>query len=697
MASKEKEKLEEKMEKERLMKEIVKRYNIIVPEEKKKEGEEAISLEYKLFKEEELKAKMLTYYEKLCKSAPNLNIKFSDDFMNELEAAINFAGLKVKPTEVISTGVLMAIISLIFLIPTFYFPISAYIKIGLLLVPIIIAYLIIYYPLHKAAWMRIRTGKELLLAVLYMIVYMKTNPNFEGAVRFAASNLEGKLAQDLKEVLWKVEIGQFTTVEDALLDYLKVWRRYNKELVEAIHLIRQSMLEPSPERKDMMLNKAIDLVLLEMDEQMKRYVRELETPVMVLHGLGILLPVMGMIVFPLVGVFMQEIGPNIGKTLFVGYDVVLPLFVFILLNQIFMKRPPTHTTVEISKHPDYIPPGKFKIDIIGKRIIIPAILPASALFLTLSAPLLKIMILTNFFTTKVESISHTMLVSMGFVVLLGMSAALYFYLSCFQKRKLRQEIIEMEKEYEEVLFALGNRLMDELPVETALVKAEQDIKEMKIADFLRIIIKNMTQLNMTFKEAIFNKQFGALRYYPSAMISAIMKAIADAIQHGSRSAAVVMLTIGRYLRNIRTTQEKIEDLLSTVVSSLKFQAYVLVPVISGVVVGIAKLILNILEKIMQQMSTLDIGGGVEGLPESNLPRLGGGAIPSELLQLVVGIYVVEVLIISGMFIARIEAGDDKVYEHDTIWKLLLVGLPMYLLIYALIMAIFGPIISTVTV
>ncbi len=691
----EKEKLREIEEKERMMKEIIKRYNIVSPVEKRGEAS-TISLEYRVFKEEELRAKMLNFYEKLCKSAPNLNITLSEEFMEKLNTAIRFTGLKVTPQDVISAGFLMAIISLLSVLPTLFLPIPLYVKLVIILFPVIVAYVIMYYPLYRAAWIRIREGRSLLLAVLYMIVYMKTTPNFEGAVRFAASNLEGKLAQDLKEVLWKVEVGEYTTIEDALFDYLKVWSQYNKEVVEAVHMIRQSLLEPSAERRDAMLSKAIDLVLEEMDEQMKKYVRDLETPVVVLHGLGILLPVMGMIVFPLVSAFMQEVGPNLVKVLFVGYDIILPLIVFILLNQIFMKRPPTHTTVELTQHPDYIPPGKFKIEIVGKRIIIPAIIPTLIVLTIGMYPVLNIMLITNFFFNVSENMrTKSMLVSLVFTLVLAISTAMYYYLSCFQKRKLREEIIEMEKEYEEVLFALGNRLMDDLPIEKALVKAEEDIKGMKIANFLRIVIKNMTQLNMTFKEAIFNNQFGALRYYPSALISAIMKSISDALNKGPRAAALVLLTVGRYIRNIRTTQEKIEDLLSSVVSNLKFQAYVLVPVIAGVVVGVARIILAILAKMSQNMAALNLGN-VEGVPSMTLPTFGSGAIPSELLQIIVGVYVLEVLVISGVFIARIEAGDDKIYEHDTVWKILLVGVLLYILIYLIVMAIFGPMVGTVT-
>ncbi len=695
VSKKEKDLIKKAREREKLIKQIVQKYKFsITPEfaQSEQKGVQPYSLEYKIFKEEEKLARSLNRYERMCKSTSSVKIKPPEKLEEELKKAIDFLGLKVTPEETTALAVASFFLSFLIGLPFLFFPIPNAFKLLAIFLPFAVLYFMLYYPINKAAALRVKSGRDLVLAILYMIVYMKTTPNFEGAVRFAATNLEGKLALDLKEVLWKVETGQYTTVEDSLMAYLKKWKHYNKELIEAVHLIRQSMSEPVPERRDLLLNKAIDLVLTETDERMKRYARNLETPVMVLHGLGILLPVMGMVVFPLLSIFMGDSIKGLGIFLFVGYDIILPLGVYFLLNQIFVKRPPTYSNVDLRGHPDYVPVGKFRLKFMGREKVISAAVPALLIVMFTALPLLAYMRAVDFFYA-LSGTMGTMAVSVLFVFSIAVSLAVYYFLSSFQKKRLREELIEMENEFEEFMFALGNRLIDGLPVEVALRKAEEDVKELKIAEFIRILLKNMTQLSMTFKEALFDQQYGVLRYYPSALIRAIMKSMADAINKGSVAAAMVMLTISRYLRNIRTTQEKIEDLLSSIVSSLRFQAYVLIPAISGVVVGIAKIILRIIDAINQYFANLDVSG-MEAAPINLQNFFAPGAMPSELLQIIVGIYVVEMLVLTGMFINRIEAGEDRIREHDIIWRLLLTGTIMYIIIFSLILLVFMPIINT---
>ncbi|MCK4555168.1 MAG: hypothetical protein KAT83_01045 [Candidatus Aenigmarchaeota archaeon] len=69
------------------------------------------------------------------------------------------------------------------------------------------------------------------------------------------------------------------------------------------------------------------------------------------------------------------------------------------------------------------------------------------------------------------------------------------------------------------------------------------------------------------------------------------------------------------------------------------------------------------------------------------------AMPSELLQLVVGIYVVQILIILGMFMNRIEYGDDRIKENDTIWKVVVTGVSVYFIVFLLVSAVFRPLLS----
>ena len=153
-----------------------------------------------------------------------------------------------------------------------------------------------------------------------------------------------------------------------------------------------------------------------------------------------------------------------------------------------------------------------------------------------------------------------------------------------------------------------------------------------------------------------------------------------------------MLVISEYLRQIRTTQEKITDLLSESVSSMKFQAFMLLPIISGVVVATAQIIMTMMLKIGESMSALTEGEGAAGLGGTNplqdiLPTQ--SAVAPWFLQLVVGIYVVEVLILLGKFITRIDSGNNPVEERDITWRIVLVGVIVYTIVLGIVNGIFG--------
>lgn len=687
-----------------------------------------VTREYREFIGELERTRILRRYERFCKIFGKFKVTPSPAGREALSQAIAFTSLKVTPEEVTGASVLSAMLGFLAAIPVLFLPILAIFKILVLVAPVGVAYLVYTYPTTTANLLRIRTGRDLVIAVLYMIVYMKTSPNIEGAVRFAASNLSGKLADDLKHVLWKVEIGQFSTVEEALTEYILTWRAYNREFIEAVQLIRESMLEGMPERRDALLDKAIDIILIGTDEKMKKYARDLQMPITVLHGAGVMLPVMGMIVFPLITIFMGEAVANMPAYLFVGYNVLLPLFIYFFMRRILDKRPSTHTTVDVTEHPDYVPISKMRLG----RSMIPVLPIAIAIGLLIAFPGILFAAGTGFYGSLKDCPQQTDVAActavpgcvwaqkpipaggtrnvceptplglpMSILVIFGaaIGAIFYFWASSFQKVKMREAVVEVESEFEDALFALGNRLSGGVPVETALVQAEEDTKELGISEMFRIIIKNIQKLGMTFKQALFDPEYGALRYYPSRLIKTIMKSVSETVEKGTRAASLTMLTISRYLRDIHSTQEKIADLLSETVSSMRFQAYVLVPVISGIVVAVADLILRMVAQLsatFAKITPLAAAAPEAGVEIPNPAELLFGlksATPPEVLQFIVGIYVVEIIILLGIFINRIDVGEDLIKQNDTVWKLLLVGVIMYIIVLIGVKGVFGPLVD----
>ena len=592
----------EKEEERDLMRKIIKKYDAAAsfPDEDKTDKNTVISREYKIFKEEEAQSKTkYTFFEKFCNFSEKISAVKMDEKSNlRYKSAIDFSGLRVTPTGVASfavlAGLLLFLFSLIFII---VLPVSlpVIIILILLIIPFAVGFTIYNYPMNYANVLRIKTGGELVMGILYIIVYMRSTPNLEGAIRYAAENVSGKLSNDLKKVLWNVEIGKYTTVDEALNVYIMQWRDYNKEFIEAIQLIRESMVEMITERREILLDKAIDVVLTGTDEKMKKYSRDLETPVMAIHGLGIMLPVLGMIVFPLISIFLEN-AKGLGFYLFMGYDIILPLLVFYFMKQTLEKRPATHTSIDLSSHPGFAPKNNIVVTYAKEQHYLP-IWPF-ALLVSVIGFLIALGLYGSFLgvdvsesTLLVRLIASPMFHSIIVVLSLAFGICVYYWGASFQKTALRSEVVSIESEFEDALFALGNRIHGGTPMEVALAEAYEDTKSLTISGLFKIALKNINMLSMTFKQSLFDERYGALRFYPSKLVRTIMKSISESVDKGTKAASLTMLTISRYLRALHTTQEKIDDILSSTTSSMRFQAYVLVPVISGVVVSVSQLIL----------------------------------------------------------------------------------------------------------
>ena len=125
---------------------------------------------------------------------------------------------------------------------------------------------------------------------------------------------------------------------------------------------------------------------------------------------------------------------------------------------------------------------------------------------------------------------------------------------------------------------------------------------------------------------------------------------------------------------------------------MKFQAFVLVPIISGVVVSTAQIIMKMMLSIQTKMDELNTASLAGTNPMNMMINL-ESATPPWILQLIVGIYVIEILILLSMFVTKINEGDDPIKQNDLNWHILLIGIIMYIIVLSLVSVIFGGMIN----
>ncbi|WEL20008.1 type II secretion system F family protein [Candidatus Nanohalococcus occultus] len=683
------------------------------------------SRDYKKYKKEEVQEQGLSRYERLCQKAGSLfNIRAGESSMKRLGPPLRLLGWEVSPGMVLSASTLvgfitfmmwMVLIGLNFLTgTTVSTPDGTTVQ---YLLPMEMLFLLIIFPISATAYTYLKpvydakekmitSSGEMILSILYMVVYMRSSPNIEGAVRFAALNLNGEIASDLKRVLWNVEVGNYSRVSKSLEEYTKVWKDYNDDYLQSLQMLEAAMRESNTERRKDMLQDSIDNILEGTQEKMKHYAQGLKTPVMILNALGALLPVLGLIMLPLVSIFMGGVITPVHLVML--FNIMLPTGLWWFMQRLLTSRPPTTSTQPVDD--DYLPErGKTGFTIAGQKIRIPSWVVGVVIFGLLSVyGLLGYLQFPHMYPFTAEEVSSVpglygsvsnpdslmmLLRSLSITSGLGLGIGATMYLGNRNRKEAIEKLQKIERQFPDVLFQLGNKVSGGTPVEVALQKAAEDSKDMEISGLFQKASENVTRMGMTFEDALFDSTHGAIREYPSQTIETVMKAITQSSQKGTQMAAVTMMTISRYLQNIHRTQETLNDLLEETTTTLVMLSYILAPIVSAIAVGMSQTIMTAMFKISQSFTDLE---------SNQAPSAGfgfaqdiGGAIPPEALQLVVGVYLIQLLYILGTFSTKITKGEEPTYRALTIGKMLISGVIIYSLVMITISWLFGGVVSSV--
>jgi hypothetical protein len=684
------------------------------------------SRKYKEYMEEEEKERKKSNYEKLCyKMASIFHLDADDSIKSKLNPPLNLLRWDVTPGMVLSAtaGVgLFSIMGWAFLF-MFNLLLGSIIPTSLMLISIIgpvgATIYTFYKPIFEAKNKVIEASGEMILSILYMVVYMRQNPNLEGAVRFAALNLEGPISKDLKGVLWDLEVGKYNSIEDSLQNWSKNWKDFNQDFLESLDLIQSAMNEPGDDRRDKMLKDAIDNILEGTKEKMKHYAQGLKTPVMIINAMGAMLPVLGMIMLPLISVFMG--GAITPLHLFIVFNIMLPAILWVIMQRVLSSRPPTVSSqaVNTKNMPDR---GIYPVDILGKKFRIPTWPIGAAIFLLLGSygiigylaypqvfPVQNVnpSLVPGIFLTGTDSLSAfpMLMRSVSIVFGLGIGMGVSKYLGSVERKKAESKIEKMESQFPNALFELGNKVSGGTPIEISLKEAAESSSDLEIADLFNEAYENIEQMGMTFEDAIFDPQYGALQDYPSQMIETIMTAIMRTSSKGTEMASSTMLTISRYLKDVHKTEETLNDLMEESTTTIELLAYMLSPVISGVAVGMSQTIIRAMFKLSGSIPETGGGGGLSGSGAAGGGLGGGGlggmlegmddAIPPELLQFVVGIYLLQLLYILGTFYMKIVHGENVTYKNLFIGKVMISGMIFYTITLIVISLLFGGAISSI--
>jgi hypothetical protein len=656
-------------------------------------------------------------YEKLCKFAEKINLRPPKQFAEKLNYDVIYSGLNVTPKGVFSASFLLLFI-FSFLCFFFSFLIA---ETALLVVlgalPIFLFWYVFTYPSYRAEVTRIQASNEAIKLILYMVIYLTTNPSFEGAVHFAVQHSKGPISDDLRKAFWDIEAGKYTTIEEALGFYSQKWAWWNEEFVRSLNLLHSVLAEPTESGREEILKKALNYILVATHRKMKAYVEEISSPIQVLHVLGLLLPALGIVMFPMIAIFLQN-SVSVPQ-LIIGYVIFLPILNLFFVNRLLRKRPGAFMAPDISKHPDLPPPNFFVAKIGRLKLQIPIFL-----FSLLMGTIIMAYGASHFINLAITASSlppdamkkvvleeaginvKNFAVVTSFVGGFATFFALNYYLRSVQRIKIRNEIKEIERDFTTCIFSLGNFFSEGYPIEFGIGKAIEEYKRLGMEKrptygFLVRLYTIIRNFGASFKSALFGERFMLIKHYYSALIEDCMSVLADASEKGSRFLGMVAKTLSTYLENMFTIEDRIKELLAETRSSIKLQASFVVPLINGIIMALSAFIVNMLRILAEMIGKIQqiFGISFAGMAGKDLltTLIGNyeNMVPSTLLQAVIGIYTVEAITIFSMLLSGIESGIDPVARDWEISNNLIKGMALFFLVYLVALLAFGNILLSV--
>ncbi len=670
------------------------------------ETEASYSREYEIFKQEQI-GKSHLLFERLCNWAGGiLRIQVAEGEYYKLFGDMKLAHLETTPQNVYALAYLLAIASVVISGALSLALRNVYvIAVGLVITIIGLLYVPSIPKLILASW-RARTSDQLVLAVLYIVIYMQHTPNLERAIKFVAEHMGPPLSLDFMKILWDIDTKKYSTIEDALEEYIVTWRGWDDEFIESIHLIKSSLSEPDIRRKRELLDNSIKIILDGTQNHMLDYAHQLQGPMEALHMLGVVLPVMGLVMLPMISAFMGESVKWYYVALF--YNVLLPIIVYAIGRSVLATRPAGSDISDVYKYIQQ----KYKtptVNLFGTEITMPAWFVGILVFVLLSLPAFiyfpyMFSLVGEGFVAELYS-TRALLFSLDFVLGLGLGFGAYYWWAVRHIIQVKKDIEKMEGEFSAAVFQLGEKLEQHQPPEKVIITLSETMQASEISKMFKAIAYNMTSLGASLKEAIFNKQYGAVTFYPSAIIKSTLSLFVESAKKGPVIAGRAMLTISEYLETVQRVSRRLQDLLTETVSSMISQVKVFVPLISAIVVGLASLTTTIMINLSRQIKTFstqlpgsDTSSALSGAGGSGLIDIFqiDSMVPQFIFQFVVGIYIIEIIYILTFLLSGIIYGHDEIEQKDSMAKNFLMATPFYVIAAVLISLLLGALVGPIT-
>lgn len=629
-----------------------------------------------------------TYFSWILKKNKYTESKIAKMFPKDYQEILTFTGLNVEPYDVLVFAYTTALLSFIILLAFSFFLLSVYFfalfsidwfsimltGTSLVIIPIILVNYLKNYPKTYAKYLQIHSLGDIPEVLSYLVMYLKLIPNLENSVKFAATESTTVLAMDLRKLIWDLEIRVYHGIDDAITNFAIQWGKWSEYFKRSLHLLRSSIHEKEETSRIMTLDRALDVALEGTKETMNQFVNRLHQPTVILFSLGIMIPLSLVAMLPassLIGIRITIV------QVFLLYDILLPMFVFLYTRKILLSRPAAFNPPHIpASHPDLATIDRRRqfsfATVIGFFIALPGIF---FLLIPILFPHDSSDLFIHFF---IDTNGMTSIFPGTLFMIWGIGTAVSFYcLTVYRPyKKVRDRIRKMENEFSDALYILGKRISEEKSPEESFLYTAQTMEGSHIAEVFRQTSYNLTAMHIDFHDALYSNDFGSLRHVYSDRIKAILRLFVEGTQKSQQAVSASLIRIADHLKQLQEVEHKIKDMLYELTSTIQTTILLFAPLIAGVTLSITTLISSILTSLNDPISS----SAIEGLS----PTFSGISkaftienVRPEYFVLVIGIYLIQLVILLSRFTNGINEGDDKATYMYNLGKIMPVTIAVF--------------------
>lgn len=585
-----------------------------------------------------LRMSLLTIYE-VGKYAP---FRFSVESVDE---KLSFAQFPYTSKDVINTSILLGVVT-VFLSVLFSFisPLGMYTTLLLGMLAAVLSFLYpvsIFYTKRK-----IEYNEEMLKAIMRISTFTSMNTSMEYAIIETTKQLKGTLRVEFEKIIHELRIRQKNTLGDVLEEFTPKWNSINPVFVKSLRLLETAAMSPKEEMEEI-IAEVLDTLILSYNTEGKRTAEDLAAKSKSLLAIGVLLPIISLMLLPLISVFLSTLAKPM--SIIFMYNILFPT-ILLLVAMNFSSRRIQVDTIILEDSPNYQPTPTWVyilcLGIVG-IFAIPTILHLRSINMAIVDSAAR--------EYSFQAILNGWFLSLGIILALFVFSFLYMR----RHKKLWNEVDEIEHDMPHLLQMFSTYLSLNRSVESIIPDIVDDYKTHGFKD--HPIVKVFSQLHHKLKvskENITSLTEKTLpKICPSKKFSDIFSQIIGFTDISQKSAGKAAKLVRKQLVSIYALDDYLKTMLAETVSLINITTSMLAPLLCAAAIIMSTAMVMSLTFITKQLEVISKAFGTTTVSSLGLVDI-TTIVPPTIIEVVVSVYLIELIIILSYFASNINIGND---------------------------------------